>query len=332
MAAILVLGLVVAACEQAAPSPVADPAPAGTTRYVDERRGFDVTFPSGWQRAPRVLVGSLAGPLEILSLGTVTPVANRPDSRCAQHPVETMRRVGARDVFLTVQEVANEIVPGMRPGVPHLDRRPYEPGEAADCVGGSVPFRTDWLPFHVGGRGFYLDVAVGNRLSGRRRAQLESVMASLRFRPVTVVDDRQRGIRFSYPRPWRVYPFRLAGVQLRDQVALGTFELAQDRPDPNCMPRTALRARDRADGGLLFVFEYRGLDEAQKRRFQSRPSRFRLGTRDPVAIECFGEGHLISWREPYSDRVFYALIYGPPRWVQQALGLLDSFQISRQGE
>jgi hypothetical protein len=332
VAATLLLGLSVASCGQTPPTPVADAAPAGTTRYVDERRGFEVTFPSGWQRARRVLVPWLAGPLEILSLGTVRPVANRPDSTCAQHPVETMRRVGPRDVFLTLQERTNQIAEGMEPGLPRLDRRHYEPGEVPDCLRRPVPFRTYWLPFHVGGRGFYLDVAVGNRVSARRRAQLEAVMASLRFRPVTVVDDRQRDIRFAYPRPWRVYPFRLAGAQLHNQVALGTFELDQARPDPGCMPRTALRSRNRVDGGLLFVFEYTGLDETQKRRFQSRPWRFRLDTRHPVAYECFGEGYLISWREPVSDRVFYALIYGPRRWVQQALGILDSFQISRQGE
>jgi len=331
VAAALFLGFASASCGEDPPSPAADRAPAGMTRFVDARRGLEVTFPSGWYRARRVLTPTLAGPLEILSLGTVRPVPNRADSSCAQHPVETLGRVGPRDVFLTVQERSNQVAEGMEPGLPRLDRQPSEPGEVAECLGRPVPFRSYWLPFQVGGRGLYMDVAVGDRVSARRRAQLEAVMGSLRFRPVTVVDDRQRGIRFAYPRPWRIYPFRLTGVQLRNQIALGTFALDQDRPDPNCTPRTALKARG-DDGGLLYVFEYADLDETQKRRVPRRPMRFQLNPRDPVPYECLGLSYLIRWREPDSGRVFQAHIYGPRRWVQQALGILDSFEISRQDE
>jgi hypothetical protein len=86
------------------------------------------------------------------------------------------------------------------------------------------------------------------------------VLDSLVFRETHVEDDRQRGVRFSYSAPWRVYPFALTeAVQLRHQIALGTFALDQAQPDRNCAPASALRARGE-DGGLLFVFEYRAAE------------------------------------------------------------------------
>jgi hypothetical protein len=331
-ASVLLAGVLVSACGAERARAPADrvPAPAGTTRYVDERRGFEVTFPSAWRRARRVLTPALWEPREILSVGTVRPVANGPASRCAQHPTAAMGRLGPRDVFLTIQERTNQVSGGMEPGPPRLADVTADDSELPACVGHDVPFETYWMPFRSGARGFYANAAIGDDVPPARRAQLQRVLASLRFRRVRVEDDRQRGVRFAYPRPWRIYPFRLTGVQLHHQIALGTFALEQGRPDPNCTPATALRARER-DGGLLFAFEYAGLSEAQKRRFPLRPARFRLNPRDPVAYECLGHSSLIRWREAASGRVFQAHLYGPRRWVQQALGILDSFEISRQG-
>jgi hypothetical protein len=305
-------------------------APAGLTRYVDERRGFEVTFPSSWHRAPRVLTPALSNPREILSVGTVRPVVNDRSSRCGQHPTATLARVGPRDVFLTIQERANQLSPEMVPAPPRLADVTPDTSETAQCLARDVPLKTYWMPFRSGGRGFYANAAVGGDVTPRRRAQLQAVLDSLRFRAVHVEDDRQRGVRFAYPRPWRIYPVQLAGFELRHQIALGTFDLDQKRPDRGCMPKTALEARGR-DGGLLFVFEYADLNETQEKRFPARPARFRLNPLDPVPYECLGVSYLLRWREPASGRVFQAHIYGPRRWVQQALGILDTFEISRQG-
>ena len=57
-----------------------------------------------------------------------------------------------------------------------------------------------------------------------------------------------------------------------------------------------------------------------------------FGEGDPQPYECFGESHLIRWREPTADRAFQAHVHGSRRWVQQALGILDSFEISAPGE
>ena len=328
---ILVAGLALSSCgsDVERPAAVTTAAPAGMTRFTDGRRGFEVTFPSGWMRADEVLTPSLGDPAEILSVGTVRPVPNG-ESTCAQHPVATMGRVGSRDVFVTIQGGANTVSGEMRPGPPQLDAVVPDDSETADCVRSGVPFRSYWMPFTTDGRGFYANAAVGNDVAPERRAELQSVLDSFTPRANHVEDDRQRGVRFSYPDPWRIYPFQLTGVRLPLQIALGTFPLEQAKPDPNCSPRTALEARGE-DGGLLFVFEYTDLSEAQKDRFPRRLAPFELAERDPVPYECFGISYLVRWREPASDRVFQAHLYGPRRWVEQALGILDSFDVSAQG-
>jgi hypothetical protein len=328
--ALVLTGLLLTSCgaDEERPEAVAAAAPAGTTRFSDERRGFEVTFPSGWRRADTVLTPRLSAPSEILSVGTVDPVPNDESSACAQHPVETMERVGRGDVFVTILESA--VSGEMQSGPPRLDAVVPDDSEAPACLGRDVPFRTYWMPFKVNGRGFYANAAVGDDVPPAGRAELQAVLDSFTVRAYHVEDDRQRGVRFSYPEPWRIYPFQLTGVELPHQIALGTFPLEQAEPDAGCMPSTALRAGGE-DGGLLFVFEYTGLSEAQKDPFPLRRRPFALPAHEPVAYECLGTSYLVSWREPVSDRVFRAQIYGPRRWVEQALGILDSFDVSKQG-
>jgi hypothetical protein len=330
-AVLLLAGLFLSSCgaDVERPAPAAAEAPAGMTRFADERQGFEVTFPSDWMRAGTVLTPALTAPREILSVGTVEPVANGESSRCNQHPVETMARVGPRDAFVTIQERANQRSGEMRPGPPQLDAVVPDDSEAAQCVGRDVPFRTYWMPFQLGGRGFYADAALGDDAPPELRVQLQAVLDSFEPRASVVEDDRQRGVRFSYPAPWRIYPFALTGIPLHHQIALGTFPLEQDEPDPGCHPATALEAMGE-DGGLLYVFEYADRTEAQKDDFPLR-AEFELPTREPVAFECFGMSYMLSWREPVSDRVFQAHLYGPRRWVEQALGILDTLEVSRQG-
>ena len=178
---VLLAGLVLSSCgaEEERPVPVA----AGTTRFTDERRGFEVTFPSDWMRAEEVLTPALTDPREILSVGTVEPVANDASSPCAQHPVATLARVGPRDAFVTIQERANELSGEMRQGPPRLDAVRPDAGEASQCVGHAVPFKTYWMPFELGGRGFYADAAIGDDASPELRAQLQAVLDSFEVSP-----------------------------------------------------------------------------------------------------------------------------------------------------
>ena len=84
---VLIAGLALSSCGSDAerPLPAKQEAPAGLTRFSDERRGFGVTFPSSWIRADEVLTPMLGAPREIVSVGTAEPVPNRVSSTCAQH-------------------------------------------------------------------------------------------------------------------------------------------------------------------------------------------------------------------------------------------------------
>jgi hypothetical protein len=205
--------------------------------------------------------------------------------------------------------------------LPQLGATAADTSEAVDCLGHPVPFATYWMPFRHGARGFYALAAVGEEAD---RQPLQQVLDSLRFQERRVEDDRQRGLRFSYPAGWHIFPFQLTEVvELRHQVAFGTFGLEQAAPDPNCAPATALGAR--GEGGLLVLFEYtRELPDVPVRR-----GRFALQPQDPQPYECFGESHLIRWREP-GGRTFQAHLYGPADRVEQALGILDTLEVSEQ--
>ena len=211
---VLIAGLALSSCgsDVERPAAVTTAAPAGMTRFTDGRRGFEVTFPSGWMRADEVLTPSLVDPAEILSVGTVRPVPNG-ESTCAQHPVATMGRVGSRDVFVTFQERANAVSGEMRAGPPRLDAVEPDDSELPACLERAVPFRTYWMPFTIGNRGFYANAAVGDDVSPEGRAELQAVLDSFHARANHVEDDRQLGVRFSYPDPWRIYPFRLTAEQ-----------------------------------------------------------------------------------------------------------------------
>ena len=316
---LVIAALLLAGCGDQETGP---PAAPGTTTFTDERLGLEVTFPSDWQRAQESLTPGLTDPREILSLSTVAPVANGEGVNCAQHAEATLGRLGPHDVLVTLQERANAVSSEMVDGPPRLAAVAPDDSEAPGCLERSVPFEIYWMPFRSGGRGLYAMAAIGAEADPRR---VQAVLDSLRLRPRQVEDDRQRGVRFSYGEPWRLYPFQLTqAVELRHQIALGTFPLEQAEPDPNCRPATMLRAR--GNGGALFVFEYADLGEGQLERFPLRPTRFSAAAHDPQGYECFDESHLIRWRER-NGRAFQAHLYGSTRWVEQALGILDTFDV-----
>jgi hypothetical protein len=321
--ALLLLALLAAGCGAEPEAPEAAAAP-GLTTYTDERLGYEVTFPSGWQRAREVLTPALGDPWEILSLGTVEPVPNDDGSACAQIPVATLEGMGRRDVFLTIQERTNATSSEMVDALPQLSAVEPDTSEAGACLGHPVPFSTYWMPFRHGARGFYALAAVGDDADLQ---PLQRVLDSLRFHDRRLEDDRQRGLKFSYPTGWHIFPFQLHEVtELRHQEALGTFPLEQAEPDPNCLPKTALAAMG-PDDGLLFITEVVPRSDA----VPLRRGRFQLAEREPQPYECYGVSHRLAWRE-WHGRTFTAHLYGPPQRVEQALGILDTLEVAEQYE
>ncbi|HVW17602.1 MAG TPA: hypothetical protein VHB30_05090 [Solirubrobacteraceae bacterium] len=151
---------------------------AGWTTFRDDAHGLTVRFPSSWHRATRSLTPYLAGPKEILSLGTFR--LRRGDARsCAQMPMGAVETARSRDVFLSVQELAEH---GNGPSRRHpfaLGRPVAAPG--LECVGTSPRWRSYWLRFDDAGRGFYLLALVGRDAPPARVHELHEVLDDLRF-------------------------------------------------------------------------------------------------------------------------------------------------------
>jgi len=110
-------------------------------------------------------------------------------------------------VFVTIQERGNRTSEEMVAGLPRLAGVTADASELPACLGRHVPFKTYWMPFRSGERGFYVNVAIGDDVSPEGVAELQAVRDSLVFRETQVEDDRQRGVRFSYSAPWQVYTF-----------------------------------------------------------------------------------------------------------------------------
>jgi hypothetical protein len=138
-------------------------------------------------------------------------------------------------------------------------------------------------------------------------------------------DDPARGLHLVHQSAWRLYRQRLTqAISARDQIALGTFSLHQQRPDPNCTPATAQRSRPPA-GGFIYLYEQEGLNRTQLARVPARPARLRLPRSSYQPYECMGP----SWRVDFRDggRAFTAHVYGPPQRRREALAILDSLRV-----
>jgi hypothetical protein len=164
-------------------------ATAGWTTYRDPVRAFSVRFPSGWHRAARSQTPAVTDPVELLLLATFRlprPVA----TRCAHVPEAAGRAMGDDDVLLEVSERRHPRgFPArsrpLRLGAP--ERTDFE-----DCTG-RHDVEQHWLEVADGGRGFYVFVAFGRAVPATRRAAVQRVLDSLRFRPAAFDSLAVRG-------------------------------------------------------------------------------------------------------------------------------------------
>ncbi|MDX6679932.1 MAG: hypothetical protein QOE31_3984 [Solirubrobacteraceae bacterium] len=304
-----------------------DPDASGRELRVD---GGRYLLPAGWHSASRSLTPHLTNPRELLSAGTGRLPAG---GECAHMPSAALRAMRASDVLVTVQERLGSPA-SFAPRPAHFRASGETRSEAQDCAGPRPQFASYWFGFRDGGRGFHVLVAVGRSASKARRQRAFALLDSLRISPRRAVridgddalpyDSGARGLSLVHPSAWSVYPGALTqAISARNQIALGTFALRQRRPDANCSPVTAQRAR-RASDGFVFLFEYEGLNPRQLARFPRRPRRLRL-PRQAAAFECFGDSRLVRFRD--AGRAFQAHVYGPPRRRREALAILDSLRV-----
>jgi hypothetical protein len=247
---------------EAASTPPAPPVPSGWTAHRDDGAGLSVRFPSAWHRAPRSLTPDLGQPHELLSLGTF-PLRHA-KSRCGHLPAGALRRMGPRDVFVTVQESGGR-TRGFRPRARPL-RLGRETSDVSACLGRPVPFAEHRIAFRDGGRAFHVLAAVGRQAPPASRSDLLAVLDSLqidaapgvrRMDPDTSVAFDRNGITGLLPMSWRLERRTLtAAVGPRAQLAFGSYPVPKRPRDRNCTPKAAIDALP-ADGVFVFAFEYR---------------------------------------------------------------------------
>jgi hypothetical protein len=167
----------------ALPSAVGEPSNVSSTswiRYANEEAGYIAKYPSRWYRAEERLTPELLDPVEVLAIGTY-PL--RPGGgRCQHHPVNALVDFGPRDAFIALYERA---APFSASGYP---KRPKRLSFLLEDVSNSGRFcvpdpeRLDtWVSFRDGDRAFYLLVAIGKSASAETRAQLNTILDSLRL-------------------------------------------------------------------------------------------------------------------------------------------------------
>jgi hypothetical protein len=158
------------------------------TTYRNDQIGFEVTYPEDWIRAETNLTPQLSQPHEILSLGTYPLQPGGKACIDAYLPGDALADLGARDVFVTVQE--SGAGPGGFPSRPEV----FEPVDARLAVEDlpacdpypRLPIRGWWFAFEDQGRGLYAFLALGPDVAtgGDRWQMAWEVLNSLRFDPV----------------------------------------------------------------------------------------------------------------------------------------------------
>jgi hypothetical protein len=293
--------------------------------------GVTYTVPSGWHAAHGSLTPHLTNPREVLTVGTGPLPAG---GRCAQFPSAALAAMRSTDGLVTVQERYGDVrsFPA-RPRHFALNT-PVDQSEAVTCANNRA-IRTYWFEFREHGRGFHVLVAIGVSAPLARVSQALAVLDSLRIaarRPVRLdgddaipYDDAARGLHLLHPSSWRVYSQTLTqAISGRDQLALGTFPLAQKAPDKNCAPTTAVKARP-PSGGFIYLYETEGLKRDELARVPARPDRLRLPRSSYQPYECFGPSRRVDFRD--GGRAFTAHVWGPPARRREALAILDSLRV-----
>ena len=173
-------------CEEA-PSASCPGASDESFAFYNERHGYSVEVPSGWEVAPSPLIVQ-ASPADILSMGTF-PLRGGGD-RCVHVPVASLEALGTTDGFVSViggfPENGSYVPRIARPEdfAELLDG--VDDGDAYQCM--SPVQRLDlgvlrWVQFSDQGRGFLLLVAIGREASEATFAEVAAVLNTIVFEP-----------------------------------------------------------------------------------------------------------------------------------------------------
>lgn len=150
---------------------------AEAARINDAQRGFSLTLPAGWHRAGSNLTPQLTEPREILTVATY-PLRYARRARCsvAGCPTPALNGFRATAILLSIQERMDAKPAGKDVPIALRDQRAVSARCARD--------RVAWFafePFSEAGRRLYAFVAMGKRAPASAKADLERLLASLRF-------------------------------------------------------------------------------------------------------------------------------------------------------
>lgn len=167
------------------------------TTYVDDGRGYTVSFPPNWHRAERNLTESITDPVEILTLATF-PLRGH-DQLCGKRGA--LAQVRPDGGLVTIQERGRGSAGNIDfPARPERFRPdPALPGTSAwpYCAtrrgGPRVPMRDYWFGFTDSRRAFHVLVAVGEGAPPEIRRDAFRILDSLRFDPDVLPDWRSSG-------------------------------------------------------------------------------------------------------------------------------------------
>jgi hypothetical protein len=169
-------------------------APEGWREHVDERHGFRVSLPPGWDLADQSLSPTMTDPVEIL-LAASFPL-EEPRGLCRM-----VARIPPDEALVTLQERGRGALgdPTFPPRPASFEPDPELPGSSTwpYCVNGDdeppIPMLDYWFGFKDAGRAFHVFVGVGKEAPPELTAEAFEILDTLRLDPEVLPDWRSAG-------------------------------------------------------------------------------------------------------------------------------------------
>jgi hypothetical protein len=171
-------------------------ATAASTPYAfsSRRYALEGTLPAGWRPSRERLVKRLIAPREVLSVGTF-PMPPGSGGNCGREPAAAIRRMGADDVLITIQEYSTtaKTRATLRRRFPPLPSGPGIDRLERAWVAAERGVVHATIPFGEAGRALEALVYFGRWPGGAERREVAEILAGIRF-------DRA-GAFHGHPRP-----------------------------------------------------------------------------------------------------------------------------------
>lgn len=318
--------------------------PADTSRYVDTNHGYSAELPEGWFGSTPSSGGD---PRPIGIFATFPTDEERYGTSCGPD-FEGLRYVSPEEAVVTMSERYYSPETGGRIQR-EFDPRPSDigPKDATLFPYGRDFYRegcpdtdNEWwqVAFRDNGRGFYVTLQFGSKLSATEREEVWEFLDTFEFdrrdglpedSDYVRYEDEASGFSIVYPKTWTRADSSLT-PNLSDPSELfsvASFPLEYRETDCGNMPKSAFEDMGPRDV-FVSIQERFGSGEGTG-GFKSRPHSFKGA--EPFVLECVPERLTSHWiRFKDAGRRFYALaVFGadaPLGLKDEAWAVLDSFE------